>query len=166
MSRVRGLRRGARKRPFLSALAVVSLSAGAVGCSPDQTSFFDLPGAENGGAVIYPVAAGAAGASAAALPAGSLDEVSLSSAVDCVAALRVTQSTLSQRGGFMSAQALDAIKQAEGLFYKQAQARAGEDGAGTGLSVAIEKSTQVLVDSPDEAAQQALTCIRTLSGTA
>jgi len=164
MSKVRWLSRGARRRRVFAVLAVMSL--GAAGCAPDQTSFFDLPGAENERAVIYPVAAGATGASAAVLPAGSLDEVSLSSAVDCVAALRVTQSTLSQRGGFMGAQALDAIKQAEGLFYEQAQARAGEDGAGTELSVAIEKSTQVLVDSPEEAAQQALTCIRTLSGSA
>jgi len=157
--------RRARKRWSVAALAAALLGAGATSCSPDQTSFFNLPGAENGRAVIYPIVAGTQDNSAAALSAGSLDEVSLSSAVDCVAALRVTQRTMSERVGLLGDQAIDALKQAETLFYEQAQARSGGgDDAGTDLSVAIEKSTQVLVDSPGEAAEQALTCIRTLSG--
>ena len=99
------------------------------------------------------------------LPPRSLDAVSLNAAVDCVSALRVTQRTVSRQGGVLGTQAVDAIKQAEAIFYERAQTQAGrQEEAGTDLSVAIERKTQLLLESPSDAAQHALACLRTLSG--
>lgn len=165
MSRVGKSRR--RPAAVLAALAAGALSAGAAGCAPDQTSFFDLGDGSNGSRTpVYPVVAGQ-DRGGGALPAGSLEDVPFGAAVDCVSALRVTQRNLSQQGGVFGSQAIDAMEQAETLFHDRARAKAGEEEQGPAeLSVAIERRTQVLLQSPGEAAQQALTCIRTLSESA
>jgi hypothetical protein len=154
----------------LTALAAGALSAGVAGCAPDQTSFLDLgdgSDSSNGSrAPVYPVMA-AQDRGGGALPAGSLKDVSFGAAVDCVSALRVTQRNLSQQGGAFGAQAINAMEQAETLFHDRARGQgAEEEQSSTDLSVAIERRTQDLLQSPGEAAQQALTCIRTLSESA
>ena len=153
-----------------AALAAGALSAGLAGCAPDQTSFFDLGDggdSSNGSrAPVYPVMA-AQDRGGGALPAGSLEDVPFGAAVDCVSALRVTQRNLSQQGGAFGAQAINAMEQAETLFHDRARAQGGEEEQSSAdLSVAIERRTQDLLQSPGEAAQQALNCIRTLSESA
>jgi hypothetical protein len=168
MSRVGKSPRG--RAAVLTALAAGALSVGAAGCAPDQTSFFDLgdggDSSKGSRAPVYPVMA-AQDRGGGALPAGSLEEVSFGVAVDCVSALRVTQRNLSQQGGVFGTQAINAMEQAETLFHDRARAQASEEEQSSAdLSAAIERRTQDLLQSPGEAAQQALTCIRTMSESA
>lgn len=158
-------------RRLTATLGAGLLVGGTFGCAPpDETSFFDskiakiTSGSSAEPVAIYPLGIGQDSTLFETLPAGSLETVSLSSSIDCLAALRVTQLRLAQQGGGLSKQAIHAMQTAEKLFREHAESQIKPEGLATAeLSVATEKETQLLLESPGDAANQALTCLREIS---
>jgi hypothetical protein len=141
-------------------LWLASLSA----CAPDQTSFEDIHAdwAAEQGASANNVSATLPSPSLNGLPGGSA-EISRAEAIDCAAAISATRELIANQNTMMRRQTAP-LEQAEALFRSRADKSEQGVTEGTQASVSIERKRQELVQSPSEAGQKTIDCMRVLVG--